>query len=144
MKEYKLLDIKEADYGCEERPKGAPLMCLLVLAENVASTSVGAVQSNGAAADEQITSNSSAPNSASQFGKTAKKIYAEIPDALATELGLVRGVIISDEELKDMKSGKKPENWDSLSNRHYYETQIGTVCMSNREFMEYTVQSMSK
>ncbi len=27
----KIIDITEADYGCEERPEGAPLMCRLVL-----------------------------------------------------------------------------------------------------------------
>ncbi len=32
---YRITDITEADYGCEELPEGAPVMCRLVLeAEN--------------------------------------------------------------------------------------------------------------
>jgi|GEM_PF-1592540 hypothetical protein len=126
MDEYRLLDIKEADYGCEERPEGTPLMCLLVLEKNDANNSE---QSNIAVVSEKQ--------------ESAEKLYAEIPDVLATELGLVNGVIISEEELSEMKAGRKPSNWDSISNRHYYQTKIGTVCMSNKEFMEYSAQSMN-
>lgn len=114
--EYKLLDIKEADYGCEEIPEGEEVKCLLVLEEIENS-------------NENIqTEKSHNPNS---------KIHIEISDSLATKLGLIPGVIISYDELSEMRQGIVPKHWDDLENRHFYDTSIGSVCMSNKEFREY-------
>lgn len=122
--EYKLLDIKEADYGCEELPEGESVKCLLVLekTENVLKETACSCQISTTTGRQET---------------TGSKVYAEIPDSLATELGLTTGIIISDDELNEMKLGNAPKNWDDIENRHYYQTPIGPVCMSNKEYREY-------
>jgi len=99
-----LIDTSEADFGCEERPEGMPLMCRLSL-----KTEDG-------------------------------MIYHEIPDAFADELGLVKGLIISENELEDILSGKIPKDWDSLENRHDYVTKNGVFCMAGAEYRKYMQQ----
>ena len=57
---YTIKDISEADYGCEELPEGAPLMCRLVLEtpdgmETVREVPDAKAEQNGLAAGQEIT-----------------------------------------------------------------------------------------
>jgi len=103
----KIIEITEADFGCEERPEGAPLMCRLVIES-----------------DDGL-------------------LYKEIPDRFADELGLVEGLQISENELKDILAGNVPKDWESIDNRSDYETNIGLVCMANREYREYKTKRLN-
>lgn len=122
--EYKLLDIKEADYGCEEIPEGEEVKCLLVLEEI-----------EPAEFCENRSHNIEVPAKMKDTAVSKKNI--EINDSLATKLGLIPGIIISDNELAEMRQGNIPTKWGDIENRHFYDTSIGRVCMSNREFREY-------
>lgn len=113
---FRIVDITEADYGCEERPEGAPLMCCLILEEENESKAVGLRQ---------------------QIGLPLGRMRREVPDRLVDELGLVPGLKITGQELEEMQKGMQPEGWDALDRRHYYDTQIGQVCMSGPEYRAY-------
>lgn len=103
---YRIEDIMEADFGCEERQPDQQLLCCLALSQ---------------AGEKTVSS----------------LIYRNMPDALADELCLVKGQIISDKELEAMMAGRKPEGWDDLDHRNTYATDIGPVCMSSAEYRMY-------
>ena len=71
------------------------------------------------------------------FRSADKPVSLDIPADLADQLGLAPGLILSGQELEDIKSGRVPNEWDSIDNRHDYRTPIGIVCMSGREYREY-------
>lgn len=111
---YRIRDILEADFGCEERAEGEPLMCLLMLEEE-----------GGTGAREGA-------------------VYRAVPDALADELCLEKGQVVTEEELAAMTEGKKPDGWDDLTHRSIYHTGIGPVCMSAAEYREYRERMAQK
>lgn len=113
---FRIVDITEADFGCEERPEGAPLMCCLILEEENEPADGGLKQ---------------------QIGLPLGRLRREIPDRLVDELGLVPGLKITGKELDEMQEGRQPQGWDALDRRHYYDTQIGQVCMSGPEYRAY-------
>ncbi|MDD5922832.1 MAG: hypothetical protein PUC44_06615 [Eubacteriales bacterium] len=124
---YVIQDITEADFGCEERPEKAPLLCCLVLKE------MGAPKLFDASEMESMKE----MNGAGREGRIVRK---EIPDRLADELYLTPGQVITGSELSSLQNGEKPEGWDDLSHRSYYQTDIGMVCMSAAEYRDYQEQ----
>ena len=85
--QYMIEDFFEADYGCEERPEGAPLMCCLSLAE---------------------------AGSTAEAGSKGNMIFCNIPDSFVKELHLQKGQILSEEELRMMKEGRMPDSHMSI------------------------------
>ena len=67
--QYQIEDILEADFGCEEREEGAPLLCCLVLSAD------------------------------------GKRIYRNIPDDLARQCALTKGIVLTEEELRGLETG---------------------------------------
>ena len=85
--QYMIEDFFEADYGCEERPEGAPLMCCLSLAET---------------------------GNTAEAGSKGNMIFCNIPDSFVKELHLQKGQILSEEELRMMKEGRMPDSHMSI------------------------------
>jgi hypothetical protein len=69
---YQVEDILEADFGCEEREEGAPLLCCLALSAD------------------------------------GKRIYRNIPDELARKCALTKGMVLTEEELRELETGTAP------------------------------------
>lgn len=133
---YRIEDITEADYGCEERPEGAPLMCCLVLSEvgdtADAEGTEGRIKSEGGiGSGDRIRAGGNGEASHKEL------VYRSIPDDLANELYLEKGQVLTEEELKQLQAGRKPEGWDDISHRNTYQTDIGPVCMSAAEYRSY-------
>ena len=78
--QYQIEDILEADFGCEEREEGAPLLCCLVL--------------------------SAAPLLCCLvLSADGKRIYRNIPDELARKCALTKGIVLTEEELRGLETG---------------------------------------
>ena len=91
--QYMIEDFFEADYGCEERPEGAPLMCCLSLAEAGSTAETG---------------------NTAEAGSKGNMIFCNIPDSFVKELHLQKGQILSEEELRMMKEGRMPDSHMSI------------------------------
>ncbi len=125
---YRIEDITEADYGCEERPEGAPLMCCLALSEAGRTERIdGSEDGNG-----DLGSGNSDDRRICR-----EVVYRTVPDELANELYLEKGQILTEEELRELQAGRKPEGWDDIRHRNTYQTDIGPVCMSAAEYRTY-------
>lgn len=97
--QYMIEDFFEADYGCEERPEGAPLMCCLSLAETGNTAEAGSTAETGSTAEA---------------GSKGNMIFCNIPDSFVKELHLQKGQILSEEELRMMKEGRMPDSHMSI------------------------------
>lgn len=133
--QYRIEDIMEADFGCEERQEGQTLMCCLALSKT-GEGNLSESETGSASDSESAARSGSAADKADRLANE-KIIYRNMPDTLADELYLVKGQILSEDELNDLEAGKKPEGWDDLNHRNTYETDIGLVCMSSSEYREY-------
>ena len=137
---YRIRHITEADFGCEERQEGEPLLCGLAL-------EILEVQGSEAEArNETEDGNEAKERNEGEEGKEDagdRSLYREIPDALAWDLGLAEGQILTDAELDALIRGEKPEGWGDLNHRQYYQTDIGPVCMSADEYRIYRQKKRS-
>lgn len=134
---YQIEHIYEADFGCEERLPGAPFMCLVELkkAEQGKKEKGIRVLSGMAIAvttkekmPEANTKEELIPasgNAAAVDGKALNSAVSEenylleIPDDLATKLGLAEGMEISDNLFEHLK--KTHEHRDFFKSKRYFE-----------------------
>ena len=81
--QYIIEDILDADFGCEEREEGTPLMCTLALSAAWGSLS----------ADRDPASEDADPGSAKCSHR--QRIFRNIPDSFVEELHLQKGQVLS-------------------------------------------------